>query len=163
MTSQEADASPLQRVCQHCQNAYPITHFRPRTQSGSARMKQCRLCHNQSERLRRQYRRRRLTSRQFHQHLTSLKNQRTARGVERVFLDLVEQFGGTDGLVKTWMGAIEKDIAEGGFRAYRHIASIIRLMQHCENSRPDKPDYSTMTDEELERAIGELGGQLEAP
>ncbi len=47
------------------------------------------------------------------------------------------------------MGAIEKDIAGGGFRAYRHIASIIRLMQHCETSQPDTPDYSTMSDEEL--------------
>jgi hypothetical protein len=112
-------------------------------------MNQCRLCHNHSERLRRQHQRRRITSRQFHQHLTSLKNQRTARGVERVFLDLVQQFGGTDGLVKTWMGTIEMDVDAGGFRAYRHIASIIRLMQYCEKKVRDKPDYSTMSDEEL--------------
>ena len=48
-----------------------------------------------------------------------------------------------------WMGLIEKDVAEGGFRAYRHIASIIRLMQYCEKTGLDKPDYSTMSDEEL--------------
>ena len=37
---------------------------------------------------------------------------------------------------------------------------ILRLTQYCEQNRPD---YGPMTDEELERAIGELGGQLEAP
>jgi hypothetical protein len=48
-----------------------------------------------------------------------------------------------------WTDTMEKDMAGGGFRAYRHIASIVRLMQHYENAQPDKPDYSTMTDEEL--------------
>lgn len=112
-------------------------------------MRQCRLCHNQAEQLRRQRERALLTKRQFHQYLTSLKNQRNARGIERVYLDLTKQCGGTDGLVKMWTSTIEKDMAEGGFRAYRHITSIIRLMQHYENAQPDKPDYSTMTDEEL--------------
>ncbi|MBM4058744.1 MAG: hypothetical protein FJ275_11025 [Planctomycetes bacterium] len=90
-----------------------------------------------------------MTKRLFNQHLTALKNQRTARGIERVYLDLTKQCGGTEGLVKMWTGTIERDIADGGFRAYRHIASIIRLMQHYENAQTDKPDYSAMTDEEL--------------
>lgn len=112
-------------------------------------MRQCRLCHNQAEQLRRQRRRGWLTKRQFHQYLTSLKNQRTGRGVERVYLDLVQQFGGTEGLLRMWTQTIEKDMAAGGFKAYRHIASILRLMEHRENNQPDKPDYSTMSDEEL--------------
>ena len=37
---------------------------------------------------------------------------------------------------------------------------ILRLTQYCEQNRPN---YSTMTDEELGRAIGELGGGLEPP
>jgi hypothetical protein len=48
-----------------------------------------------------------------------------------------------------WSKAIEKDMAEGGFKAYRHIASILRLMEYCEDNQPDKPDYSQMSDEEL--------------
>jgi hypothetical protein len=112
-------------------------------------MRQCRLCHNQAEQLRRQRKRGWLTKRLFHQHLTSLKNQRTARGVERVYLDLVQQFGGTEGLLRMWTQTIEKDMAEGGFKAHRHIASILRLMEHHEANQPDKPDYSTMSDEEL--------------
>jgi hypothetical protein len=135
--------------CASCQIEYPLEHFRRRYRDIEIRANQCRTCHNQSERLRRQHRRGCLTKRLFRQHLTSLKNQRTARGIERVYLDLTQQFGGTEGLVKMWTGTIEKDLAEGGFRAHRHIASIIRLMQHYENAQPDKPDYSTMTDEEL--------------
>ena len=36
-----------------------------------------------------------------------------------------------------------------GFKAHGHIASVIKLMEYCENNQPDKPDYSTMSDEEL--------------
>ena len=48
-----------------------------------------------------------------------------------------------------WMNVIERDLKEGGFKAHRHIASILKLMEHYENTEPDKPDYSTMSDEEL--------------
>lgn len=112
-------------------------------------MRQCRLCHNQAEQLRRQRERGLLTKRQFNQYLTSLKNQRTGRGVERVYLDLVQQFGGTKGLLRIWTHTIEKDLAAGGFKAYRHIASILRLMEYREDVQPDRPDYSMMSDEEL--------------
>ena len=112
-------------------------------------MRQCRICHNQAEQLRRQRKRGLLTKRQFHQYLTSLKNQRTGRGVERVYLDLVHQFGGTEGLLRVWTQTIKKDMAAGGFKAHRHIASILRLMEYREDAQPDKPDYSAMSDEEL--------------
>ena len=112
-------------------------------------MRQCRLCHNQAEQLRRQRKRGWLTKRLFNQYITSLKNQRTARGVERVYLDLMQQFGGTEGLLRMWTQAIEKDMAEGGLRAYRHIAAILRLMEHHEANQSGRPDYSTMSDEEL--------------
>jgi hypothetical protein len=135
--------------CTSCQIEYPLDQFRRRHRAITVRANQCRLCHNQAERLRRQRKRGWLADRQFRQHLTSLKNQRTARGIERVYLDLIREFGGTSGLLKMWTQAIEKDMATGGFRAYRHIASILRLMQHYENAQPNKPDYGTLSDEEL--------------
>ena len=137
------------RICKSCQQTYPITEFRRRTQSDSRRMYQCRLCHNQAEQLRRQRKRGWLTKHQFHQYLTSLKNQRTARGVEKVYLDLVRLCGGTEGILGMWTKTIEKDLEAGGFKAHRHIASILKLMEYCENTQPDKSDYSTMSDEEL--------------
>ena len=137
------------RICKSCQRTYPITEFRRRTQSDSRRMNQCRLCHNQAEQLRRQRKRGWLTKHQFHQYLTSLKNQRTARGVEKVYLDLVRLCGGTEGILGMWTKTIEEDLEAGGFKAHRHIASILKLMEYCESTQPDKPDYSTMSDEEL--------------
>jgi hypothetical protein len=135
--------------CSKCLLEYPLEQFRRRYSGVEVRANQCRLCHNQAEQLRRQRKRGLLTKRQFHQYLTSLKNQRTGRGVERVYLDLVQQFGGTEGLLRMWTQTIEKDMAAGGFKAYRHIASILRLMEYREDAQPDKPDYSAMSDEEL--------------
>jgi hypothetical protein len=48
-----------------------------------------------------------------------------------------------------WTKSLGTDLAAGGFRAYRQLAAIIRLMQHYEAAHPDKPDYSTLSDEEL--------------
>lgn len=137
------------RRCEYCLLHHPLPHFRRRRRDGDARARQCRLCHNQAEQLRRQRKRGSLNKRQFHQHLTRLKNQRTGRGVERVYLELVQQFGGTEGLLRVWTQTIEKDMATGGFKAYRHIAAILRLMEYREDTQPNKPDYSTMSDEEL--------------
>ena len=70
---------------------------------------------------------------------------------------LCTQLGGTEGLVQLWLKAIEKDMAEGGFKAYRHITSILRMLEHCEETRPDKTDYSQMSDEDLLARLRQLG------
>ena len=80
--------------------------------------------------------------------------------MERVCLDLCRQFGGTDGLLRMWTEAMENDMAAGGFKAYRHIASILRLMEYCEGQEVDKPDYSQMSDEELLAQWASLTGDL---
>lgn len=141
--------STTSKRCTVCFLEYPLDQFRRRYQGVEVRANQCRLCHNQAEQLRRQRKRGLLTKRQFNRYLTSLKNQRTGRGVEQVYLDLVQHFGGTAGLLKMWTQTIEKDMAAGGFKAYRHIASILRLMEYREDNLRDTPDYSTMSDEDL--------------
>ena len=137
------------KLCSSCLQEQPLDQFRVRYRGTQIRANQCRLCHNQAEQLRRQHKRGWLTKRQFHKHLTSLKNQRTARGVEKVYLDLVRLCGGTEGILEMWTETIERDLKAGGFKAHRHIASILKLMEYYENTQPDKPDYSTMSDEEL--------------
>ena len=84
------------KVCSSCLQEQPLNQFRFRYRGTHIRANQCRLCHNQAEQLRRQRKRGWLTKREFHQHLTSLKNQRAARGVEKVYLDLVSLCGGTE-------------------------------------------------------------------
>ena len=137
------------KLCSSCLQEQPLDQFRRRYRGTHIRTNQCRLCHNQAEQLRRHRKRGWLTKRQFHQYLTSLKNKRTSRGVEKVYLDLVRLCGGTEGILKMWTKTIERDLKAGGFKAHRHIASILKLMEYCENNQPDKPDYSTMSDEEL--------------
>ena len=137
------------KLCSSCLQEQPLNQFRRRYRGTNIRANQCRLCHNQAEQLRRQCQRGWLTKRQFHQHLTSLKNQRTARGVEKVYLNLVRLCGGTEGILEMWTKTIERDLKAGGFKAHRHIATILKLMEYCETTQPDKPDYSTMSDEEL--------------
>ena len=137
------------KLCSSCLQEQPLDQYRRRYRGTDIRANQCRLCHNQAEQLRRQRKREWLTKRQFHQYLTSLKNQRTARGVEKVYLDLVRLCGGTEGILEMWTKTIERDLKAGGFKAHRHIATILKLMEYYENTQPDKPDYSTMSDEEL--------------
>ena len=137
------------KLCSSCLQEQPLDQFRFRYRGTHIRTNQCRLCHNQAEQLRRQRKRGWLNKRQFHQHLTSLKNQRTARGVEKVYLNLVRLCGGTEGILEMWTKTIERDLKAGGFKAHRHIATILKLMEYCETTQPDKPDYSTMSDEEL--------------
>ena len=69
---------------------------------------------------------------------------------------LCKQLGGTEGLVRLWLKAIEKDMAEGGFKAYRHITSVLRMLEHCEDTRPDKADFSQLSDEDLLDRLAEI-------
>ena len=54
--------------------------------------------------------------------------------------------------------SLDQDLGRGSYAAFRHLEAILRLTQYCEQNRPN---YGAMTDEELERAIGELGGRPE--
>ena len=137
------------KLCSSCLQEQPLDQFRRRYRGTHIRANQCRLCHNQAEQIRRQHKRGWLTKRQFHQHLTSLKEQQTSRGVERVFLSLAKLCGGTEGLLEMWADAMEKDFKAGGLKAHRHIAAIIRLMQYHEAQQRQKTDYNTMSGEEL--------------
>ena len=48
-----------------------------------------------------------------------------------------------------WTEVIGRDLKAGGMKAHRHIASILRLMEYCEEKQAEKPDYSTISEEEL--------------
>ena len=137
------------RICRYCNQHRPINDFRKRISDSNRRMYQCRHCHNQAERLRRQCNNGRLAQQQFHKHLTNLKNEQAASGVERIYLNMCTHFGGTEGLLRLWIEAMEKDMTEGGLKAFRHIAAILRLMEYYESVHLNKHDYSQMSDEEL--------------
>ena len=137
------------RLCKSCLTKRSLNQFRHRYRGCKQRVHQCRLCHNQAEQLRRQRKRGWLTNRQFNKYLTSLKNQRTTKGVEKIYTDLTRLCGGTEGILRMWTEVIGRDLKAGGMKAHRHIASILRLMEYSEETQPERPDYRTMSDEEL--------------
>jgi hypothetical protein len=68
---------------------------------------------------------------------------------------MMQGFGGPQGFVQAWKGCLEQDLARGGFLAMRHLEAVIRLVQHLEDARPD---YSRMSDEELNEFAGRYWG-----
>jgi hypothetical protein len=92
--------------------------------------------------------------------LTKVKNQRSDLQVKALCREMVERFGGLKGIAEAWGRSLDQDLNRGGYAAFRHLEAILRLTQYCEQNRPD---YGAMTDEELERAIGKLGGGSETP
>jgi hypothetical protein len=114
-------------------------------------MRECRLCHNLRERLRRAGVRHRLSRREMAKAMTHLKNCTAAIRVPAFCAEMVQHFGGADAFLAAWKDCIDRDLEKGGLPAFRHLAVLLKFMEYCE---PEPVDYSTMSDEELmERAI----------
>lgn len=119
-------------------------------------MKQCRACHNAAERRRRAGLRNRSNHRTLATHLTILKNQRTQRQIATACSEMLQAFGGLNGFLDQWRVSIERDLKAGGYAAFRHLESVIRLVQFCDHMQPARPDYSQMTDKELADLVDAL-------
>jgi hypothetical protein len=83
------------------------------------------------------------------QDLAKVRDAVSERRVKVLCAAMVAGYGGTEGFVNAWLRCLDRDLAKGGFDAFRHLEYVLRLMQHCER---DRRDYSRMTDEELEQA-----------
>ena len=154
--SQPAEISGS-RLCEHCLVPKPLEEFRLRHRAGQIRMRQCRDCHNTAERMRRAAWRDRLNRRQMGKMLTAVKNQRSDLQVKALCREMAGRLGGVAGIVEAWHRSLDTDLEKGGYPAFRHLAAIMRLSQYCDRN---KPDYKTMSDEELESALWALGGPL---
>ena len=140
------------RVCQHCLKAKPLTDFRRRSRDSSVRLNQCQSCHNEAERLRSAQKRTKGNRRHLARRLTELKNAQSKQRVEFLCGLMLQEFGGLEGFVRTWADYSQRAMRQGGFAAYRCLASITQLVQHVEAS---KPDLSDLTNEDLERELME--------
>lgn len=143
------DKDVRRRRCESCLMEYPLQQFRRRYRRRDQRASHCRRCHNLRERLRRAGIRHRASRREMAKAMTRLTNCSAAARAPAFCAEMVQHFGGAVAFLDAWKDCIGRDLARGGLSAYRHIASIVRLMEHYENAQPAKPDYSTMTDEEL--------------
>jgi len=133
-------------VCRDCCVKKDATEFRPRRAGGSKRTLQCRACHCQAEKLRRQAKRSRQHRQAVNRQLAKLKRAKSAHQVAAVCEAMVRSFGGPDSFANEWQACLQRDLARGGFAALRHLEAMLRLIQHCEGYRPD---YSQFSEEEL--------------
>lgn len=87
------------------------------------------------------------------QHLGRLRDAASANRVKALCAEMVLSYGGTEGFANAWRSCLQRDLERGGFAALRHLEATIRLVQYCEQNRPD---YSQMTEEELLDAISAI-------
>ena len=133
-------------ICRDCCVTKDATEFRPRRAGGSKRTLQCRACHCQDEKLRREAKRSRQHRQAVNRQLAKLKRAKSAHQVAAVCEAMVRSFGGPDSFANEWQVCLHRDLARGGYAALRHLEAMLRLIQHCEAHRPD---YSQFSDEEL--------------
>jgi hypothetical protein len=87
------------------------------------------------------------------QHLGRLRDAASANRVKALCAEMVLGYGGTEGFANAWRSCLQRDLERGGFAALRHLEATIRLIRHCEQ---DRPDYSQMSDKELEAMLASL-------
>ena len=152
MTCQSAQPPTVEpaRLCESCLLTRPIADFRRRRATAGQRMRQCRQCHNAAERCRRAALRSKSSKRQMALHLGRLRDAASANRVRALCGEMVLGYGGAEGFANAWRACLQRDLERGGFAALRHLEATIRLIQHCEQNRPD---YSQWTDDELRGAI----------
>jgi hypothetical protein len=109
-------------------------------------MRQCRRCHNELERCRRTAVRARLSKRRMAKDLAKLRAATSANRVRALCAAMVHGYGGNEGFISAWLNCLRCDLDRGGLAAQRHFDATIRLIRYCEE---DRPDYRSMSDEEL--------------
>ena len=134
------------RLCETCFREQPLSEFRRRKRGSEHRVRQCRQCHNDFERYRRAAIRAGLAKRRIAKDLSRLRQAASVNRVKAVCAEMVRGYGGVEGFAEAWVGCLHGDLQRGGFAALRHLEATIRLVQFCEQERPD---YSQFTEEEL--------------
>jgi hypothetical protein len=133
-------------VCRDCGIKKDANEFRLRQAGGATRTRQCRACHCQAEKLRRNAKRSRQHRQAVNRQLAKLKRAKSVHQVSAVCEAMVRSFGGPDSFANEWQACLQRDLARGGYAALRHLEAMLRLIQHCEAHRPD---YSQFSEEEL--------------
>lgn len=119
-------------------------------------MNQCRDCHREAERVRRAAVAAKRNRRRVAAGLVRLREARSDAQVRALCGQMVQSLGGISAFMEVWTGAMSRDLQRGGYAAFRHLDTILKLTQYCERNRPD---YSRFTDDQLEAAILALGGE----
>lgn len=153
VTYQSETADPPTRLCESCSHTRPLAEFRRRKRASEHRVRQCRQCHNEFERYRRAAARARLSKRKMARDLSRVRDASSSNRVKALCAEVIRGYGGAEAFAKAWIACLHGDLQRGGVAALRHLEATIRLIQHCEQ---DRPDYSQMSDKELEAMLASL-------
>ena len=134
------------RTCQQCFRVLPASEFRLRRKGTADHQPQCRLCHNQAERLRVGKIRAQQTQKRLTKAVNRLRNDPSDKQVRAICEQMLRAFGGVDRFVEAWYRCWQTDAAKGRAKTFAHIAAVVRLMQWVDSNRPN---YGHLTDEEL--------------
>lgn len=148
-------ASVTERLCETCFQVFPLDQFRRRKSDSDHRMRQCRRCHNEFERYRRAAKRARLGKRRMASQLAAVRDTMSANRLKALCSAMVQGYGGAERFCAAWRTCLSRDLERGGLAALRHLEATVRLIHYCES---DRPDYSSMSDDELLAAIASRDG-----
>ena len=134
-TSTEDATGRDTRICIDCSSIKPLSEFRRRSRNRPDRLNQCRDCHNRAERQRRAALRASDKQLNMARSLTELKNEADNRRLELLIKQMLDHFGGLPGFISAWEIYLDQAMKDGGLSAFRCFASMIRLLQYCEESQ----------------------------
>ncbi len=109
-------------------------------------MRQCRQCHNEFERYRRAAIRSRVGKRRIARDLASVRDATSEHRIKVLCAAMVRGYGGAERFCAAWLACLNRDLERGGLAALKNLEATLRLIQVCENQ---KPDYRHMSEEEL--------------
>jgi len=148
---------PSEKSCNGCGRSLPIDQFRRRSKGTNARQSRCRECHNAYMRAYRRRGRDKLIAR----FAAQVQREHSLRRVAMLCEKMFRRFGGIDGFSAAWAAQINTAVAERpGRRFVLHGFSAIARLAEIVESNGGAPDYSALTDEQLDQELIDLLGRL---
>lgn len=145
------------RLCVECDRVMHYSRFRLRRKGYAARMNQCDDCHRVKERERLRAKGAKARRKQMARDLGRLSRAKSRTGIEALFEEMLQSYGGWDGVILAWRAYHAAESERNGFGAFRAVQAITRLGLALEEQRrlerARMPDPSELSDEQLERAL----------
>ena len=142
------------RVCEQCFESKPLSEFRCKKRGTSLRARECRTCHNETERLRQAEKRAKATDLAFAQFHAQLKRTRDEKRVAILVAVMVESFGGLHEFVAAWIGHIDQAMEKSpGSKKVLDFFQAITQMSDAAHKYHKPPDPAEMTTENLTFAL----------
>ena len=157
MTFKSRLTSPvLTRTCTTCHSALPLTAFRARSRTNKGPRSECRSCHNLAEKARYYAKRDAKSANHINAMVNRIRRARSERLVPEICHEMTSRFGGVEALVEVWHACWTTDLKKGRAKASAHFLALLRLIEWIEKN---PPNFSSLTDSEIDRMIGDLTGQ----